>query len=704
MYRLPSIILFLTVILPSLAQSPHGDGLKIDCAQCHNSAGWNIEVEYIKFDHSTTKFDLEGTHVKTDCILCHSTLVFDEAPTDCFSCHTDVHSMSVGTDCVRCHTSQTWLVDNISEIHEENGFPLIGTHNGLSCVECHLSETNLRFDNVGNDCISCHRDDYLAVQSPDHTGFSTNCLDCHNPLGIGWDTDVIAHDFFPLTLGHDIQDCNLCHTNGNFSGADPDCISCHQDDYAQTINPNHQAADFQTDCISCHTTNPGWMPATFDHDALFFPIYSGEHEGEWNACIDCHTDPNNYSVFTCTTCHMNSETDENHIGVSGYVYESSACFECHPAGNALDNFDHNLNTNFILDGAHDGLSCTECHVVGATSPPSTDCFACHNNDYLTSTNPNHSALALPTDCVSCHTTDPDWMPATFANHDDYYQLNGAHAMIANNCATCHNGDYNNTPDTCVGCHQDDYNSTTNPNHVAAQFPTDCAVCHTETVWTPATYNHDATAFPLTGAHIGLDCLECHAGGYTGTPTDCFACHQTDYNSTTDPDHSGSGFPTDCVICHTTNPGWTPASFNHNDTAFPLTGAHIGLDCLECHAGGYAGTPTDCFACHATDYNTSTNPNHASAQFPTDCASCHTTNPGWTPSTFDHDGQYFKIYSGHHDNEWNLCSECHTNPSNYMIFTCITCHDQSSTNQQHDPNEVPNYIYESNACYACHPDA
>jgi len=78
---------------------------------------------------------------------------------DCASCHVDIHSQSVGNDCVRCHTSETWLVDNIPELHEENGFPLIGSHSNLSCVECHTSETTLRFDRVGNECISCHRDD-----------------------------------------------------------------------------------------------------------------------------------------------------------------------------------------------------------------------------------------------------------------------------------------------------------------------------------------------------------------------------------------------------------------------------------------------------------------------------------------------------------------------------------------------------------------
>ncbi|MEZ4887068.1 MAG: hypothetical protein R3E32_20225 [Chitinophagales bacterium] len=64
---------------------------------------------------------------------------------------------------------------------------------------------------------------------------------------------------------------------------------------------------------------------------------------------------------------------------------------------------------------------------------------CHQMDFDGTVNPNHTTLGLSTDCATCHTTDADWMPASFAVHDDFYALNGAHAAIANDCATCHNG-------------------------------------------------------------------------------------------------------------------------------------------------------------------------------------------------------------------------------------------------------------------------
>ncbi len=246
------------------------------------------------------------------------------------------------------------------------------------------------------------------------------------------------------------------------------------------------------------------------------------------------------------------------------------------------------------------------------------------------TNPNHTAIGIPNDCATCHTTAPGWAPASFGIHNNYYPLTGGHATIANDCFGCHNGNYNNTPNLCFGCHSQNYNQTTNPNHNAI------------------------------------------------------------------------GIPNDCANCHTTNPDWQPATFPTHNNYYALIGAHatIATDCFTCHNGNYNNTPNTCYACHTLDYNQTTNPPHQSAQFPTDCEMCHTQSV-WDPSTFNHDGQYFPIYSGQHNGEWDQCSDCHTNPGNYAIFTCLTCHQQGETNSQHEG--VSGYQYNSNACLACHPD-
>ena len=69
-------------------------------------------------------------------------------------------------------------------------------------------------------------------------------------------------------------------------------------------------------------------------DDMFFPIYSGEHEGEWNSCTDCHTE-SNYSTFSCIECHEHNDQNDltqEHRDVDDFVYESSDCFACHPTG------------------------------------------------------------------------------------------------------------------------------------------------------------------------------------------------------------------------------------------------------------------------------------------------------------------------------------------------------------------------------------
>ena len=777
MHRLPFIVLLSLWALAVSAQNPHGEEFKVDCAVCHNPEGWAIAMDTFHFNHDTTAFPLSGQHIITDCVACHSDLKFEGTAMECINCHLDMHSMTVGNDCARCHSSQNWLVDNIPELHESNGFPLLGAHGGLFCIDCHQSDTQLAFNRLGNECVNCHLEDYEDTMDPNHeeAGYSKDCFECHSSNSFGWEADVLDHSFFPLTLGHDTRDCKKCHLSNDLTDISPDCISCHLEDFQMTTQPDHEVLGFDNDCVVCHTTEPGWQPAEFlDHDTRYFPIYSGAHQGEWDACIDCHINENDFSVFSCTVCHERGETDGEHDEVQGYVYEDRACFACHPDGSEDGSFNHD-NTNFPLTGAHIGVDCLDCHTDGF-SGTSTDCFSCHEQDFLASVNPDHQELNLSNDCINCHTTEPEWMPASFDIHDDFYTLNGAHAQIRDDCAACHNGDFTNTPNTCIGCHLEEYNDAMDPNHSQAGFGADCTQCHTEDAWTPSNFDHDAqyfpiysgkhegewvecidchtnpdnyaeftcinchtnpetdnqhelvagyiyeddaclachpagdadmafdhnmTAFPLTGSHIGIDCFLCHTDGFVGTSTDCFSCHEQDFMASMNPDHQQLNLSNDCINCHTTEPDWMPASFDIHDEFYALMGAHamIANDCAACHNGDYNNTPNTCIACHSEDYNMARDPDHAQAGFSTDCTQCH-TEESWVPSTFDHDGQFFPIYSGKHEGEWMECMDCHTAPGDFSIFTCINCHINPETDEEHEG--VPGYIYNDNACLGCHP--
>ncbi|MBK8627680.1 MAG: hypothetical protein IPN86_19600 [Saprospiraceae bacterium] len=256
-----------------LAQSPHGKNFAIDCATCHHPENWSYQQNKATFSHDSTAFPLVGQHKDLDCRSCHQTLAFDQAQSNCVSCHSDIHQQTVGNDCARCHTPQSWIVEDVTQMHENVAFPLMGVHANINCNDCHQSETNVRFSPTGVTCIDCHRADYVNTKKPDHVknNFSNDCAMCHGLNGSAWSTEIIDHSFFPLEQGHKIDDCKACHLAEDYSIISAECISCHQNDFNGTQNPNHAMSGFSNNCIECHTISPSWKPVTFtDHDGRFF--------------------------------------------------------------------------------------------------------------------------------------------------------------------------------------------------------------------------------------------------------------------------------------------------------------------------------------------------------------------------------------------------------------------------------------------------
>jgi hypothetical protein len=380
------------------------------------------------------------------------------------------------------------------------------------------------------------------------------------------------------------------------------------------------------------------------------------------------------------------------------------CRTCHsPSGwkppVIAKEFDHGKVSQWSLVGAHKAVACSACHRSPVFSQVGKDCAACHQDAHRGE---------LGNRCGECHSTVSfvDRTRLVDLHRTSQFQLTGMHAAL--DCSACHQATAQGRPAfkglsvECVSCHLEDYRATTNPNHSESGFPTDCTSCHSVRGWTMTAFDHSKTAFPLTGAHRAVLCSDCHVGErFKGTPTACFSCHQDNYNATANPPHASSGFSTQCQTCHTTT-NWN-ASFDHARTSFPLTGAHRPLNCTACHSDGvYNGKPTDCYSCHRQDYEATTNPNHLSLGFSTNCTQCHNTN-GWGGANFDHDTNFFPIYSGKHRGKWTSCSDCHTNPNNYQQFTCLSCHphsDRNKTSNQH--REVSGFQYESGACYRCHP--
>ena len=611
-----------------------------------------------------------------------------------------MHQQTVGNDCARCHTADSWLVDNVTQLHERTAFPLMGVHATVNCNACHNTETNLRFAPTGVDCISCHRADYTSTTQPDHIkfGFSTDCSSCHSLNGTDWNTQTVDHSFFPLEQGHAISDCAACHIGGDYSTASPVVTAATSKHLSPPQIPTTPSCHSILIVKQCHDLTPGWKPVDYrEHDGKYFPIYSGKHQGTWESCASCHTDPGNYAVASCVVCHKNPETNTAHQLVAGYTYQDNACLACHPTGDASMAFDHNA-TQFPLTGAHKILDCVACHANGYQGTP-TECKSCHQQHFTEAANPDHIDLHFSDDCKACHSTEPGWAPARFDIHNDYYALNGAHATIANDCAACHNGNYNNTPNNCAGCHISDYNATTDPNHKLNHFSQDCATCHSEGAWQPSTFNHDGQYFPIySGKHNGvwMQCTECHKDPANYAEFTCVSCHLNPETNDAHASVSGYNYQDNaCLACHPT--GDADNAFDHNTTQFPLTGAHTSVACISCHANGFVGTSTACVDCHLSDFNSSVNPSHPALGLSTDCATCHTTAPGWSPATFAVHNNYYQL-NGAHAGIANDCAACHNGNYNNTPNTCMACH-QSDYNATTDPNHQTAQF--PTDCASCH---
>lgn len=215
-----NLVLLMFAISTWGQKNPHGENFKLSCLDCHSAKTWDFTADG-KFDHNKTRFALEGQHRFVNCRQCHTSLVFSEAKPNCVNCHTDMHNRTVGMDCAACHNTNSWIVTNITELHQLSRFPLLGAHRTADCAACHTSASQLEFEPLGVECIDCHRPDYMATTKPNHTqvGFSTNCIECHRLDAYEWSSSGINHDFFPLTKGHQINNCAACHTPGNYRPA-----------------------------------------------------------------------------------------------------------------------------------------------------------------------------------------------------------------------------------------------------------------------------------------------------------------------------------------------------------------------------------------------------------------------------------------------------------------------------------------------------
>ena len=259
---------------------------------------------------------------------------------------------------------------------------------------------------------------------------------------------------------------------------------------------------------------------------------------------------------------------------------------------------------------------------------------------------------------------------------------------------------------CLNCHKEIawLNERSRGLHGRVQEQR-CASCHPEHAgkefnlvsWPDGggsdRFDHARTGWALEGRHGRGQCTDCHksafrvsqaarlvagsrpAPGWVGLETRCTSCH--------DDAHRGA-LANNCLKCHGME-AWRPAPrFDHDKTAYPLTGAHGSVKCADCHASprlqlvsDARGAPipryrplehAECSACH-TDV-------HRGALGST-CSRCHVTASFGTinRASFDHDRTRYPL-RGRHTQVG--CEKCHNFSGGQVaskptFATCNGCH-------------------------------
>lgn len=278
------------------------------------------------------------------------------------------------------------------------------------------------------------------------------------------------------------------------------------------------------------------------------------------------------------------------------------------------------------------------------------------------------------------------------------KLSRPHAFLEGikNCNQCHSlGDRQVQP-KCLECHEEISAMQAGGKglHAGKDYAA-CNQCHVEhqgedydlVFWSAGRegFDHKTTGYDLQGRHAALKCRECHQPKniqdpqrlramdkdlnrtFLGLQTACLTCHQDQ--------HQGQ-LPTDCAACHGYDSWKKPPSFQHDRSAFPLTGKHQTVDCAKCHKpevvlAGQKETPryrplahAACVDCHK---------DHHEGRLGPRCTDCHTTD-GWrqvADTKFDHERTRYPLRGKHVQVK---CQQCHGEQRKQLAFAaCKDCH-------------------------------
>jgi len=375
----------------------------VHCAECHSDhrgRQYDLRLENLgDFNHSSLGFSLIWHQIDysmqlIECLGCHAAdESFSMQTSSCTSCHAEheqdfmlTHTNDFGGSCTSCHDG----LDSMARFdHTISDFPLVGTHEQLSCVECHIDG---QFEDLQSDCIACHE------EPTGHQGlFGLDCETCHD--SISWKPAYLNGQAFEHDTGTRF---NLDLHSQDYAGEAITCQSCHQESLDKF--------SMET-CIDCHVTG----------DEIFITQHQAELGGK---CLECHDGVDrmrnfvhqelfplegSHSVIECQACHVDQ------------VYQGTPneCKDCHPEPEIHAGF-FGLKCEYchetlhwvpaqlhshefpIAHGDQPGENCQLCHI---STYEQYTCYACHEHDE-SDIREKHARLDLLDGelarCIDCH--------------------------------------------------------------------------------------------------------------------------------------------------------------------------------------------------------------------------------------------------------------------------------------------------------------
>ena len=395
---------------------PHHGSFPQGCESCHNTENWKkISLATVgrNFDHSKTKYPLQGKHATVDCAQCHAGGDFKKpvAFATCVDCHKqDPHNGQFakrpgGAECAGCHTVEGFKPSTFTaKEHSASAYPLEGKHFAVDCAKCHIPKgKDTVFKVKFARCTDCHKDEHEGQFAG--APYLNACERCHTLQGYKPSTFTLARHketHFVLTGGHVAIPCGDCHKEQHYAERTPkpavlyhwqnlSCTSCHQDPHKGQLDKRMRqlrADGTPAGCEACHSTK-SWKELTrFDHAQTSFPLV-GAHKA--TACIDCHKPPNmGVKLIEVDFTAAPTKCQDCHEDIHGQQFAKNGatpCMDCHNSAKWKPSlFDHDKRTSFPLQGLHKNVRCEGCHkeirVVGEKKvlfykPTPKQCEACH---------------------------------------------------------------------------------------------------------------------------------------------------------------------------------------------------------------------------------------------------------------------------------------------------------------------------------------